>query len=164
MVEGIIIGVAATVIAAAVLAASGTLTRLFQIPKHVREWEVSKNRAEKDYARWRERADRELANHLRSIDEEHNAHGVYHSSMRLEARATAERHVEEQAKDEITKMARSIDDAFRRLRPVDRAWMAMKYRGDYGRIKAVWVGLTKQPGSLEDDVLDPVFRRMKDES
>lgn len=161
MVEGIIIGVAATVIATAILAATGRLTRLFQIPLHVRAWEITVNRAKKDYGRWQDHADRELAEQLRQIDEDHNARGIYHSGIRLQARAKAEREMKERAKDEKTKMGRKIDDALHDLRAIDRAWLAVKYRGDYGRLKAFWTGLTKQPKSLEDDVIDPVFRRMK---
>ena len=160
--EAIVITVAGTIIATAILAATGGLTRLFRIPRHIREWEITIRRASKDCRRDAEQLYRELADKLDQLDEDYNARGIYNSGIHLLAREKAHRAVQERVKDEMTKRDRIIDDATLRLRAVDRAWLALKNRGDRGRMKALWAALTKQPASLERDVLDPVFRRMKD--
>lgn len=159
------IGVAVFIITAALAWVAG----LFRVGRNVKTWEIESDRAKKDYAVWRERADREFAEELERIDENHNTRwGLDHPGLRLAARARATERIQEQTVDQMRVMSRRIDDAFHKLRRVDLAWLAIKHRksseyGDYSVLKALWTALTRRPGSMENQILEPVVRKLKDD-
>lgn len=163
MAEQIVVGV---VLFAATGVLGWAVRALLLAPRHVREWATELDRAKRDYTIWNERATRQLTERLSEIDEHHNARGMYDSGNRLAARARATEQSREEVEDRFRVMSRKIDDAFRRLGRVDLIWLAIKYRksdayGDYGIWRAVWTALTKRPGSMENQILEPVLRRMK---
>lgn len=157
MLTEILIGVAVALI----LGALGWLVGAFRAPRNVEEWRVKIRRATKDYPTWRDHADGDLAEELRRIDEDHNARGIYHSGIRLDARQRAIERVEVETADRLTVMSRAYDDAFGKLRRVDKVWLAWttKNRGELGVVRATWKGLFGKTPSMEADILDSVVER-----
>lgn len=162
MVEEIVVGLVVTA-AAGVLA---RMTGIFRAPKNVRACEVEVNRARTDYGTWRQRTDRDFAEKVRQIDEDHNRRGMYNSGERIYALRRAAEDAQLATVAEMRSTVRRITDAFARLSRIDRVWLTIKRRNELGYggfkvVKAVWIVLTKNTISLEDDVLEPVLRDLK---
>jgi hypothetical protein len=159
MLTEIVVAVATAII----LGVLGWLAGVFTAPKNVEEWRVQIRRATKDYWTWRTRADRELAEELQRIDEEHNERGIYHSGIRLQARQRAIDRVEAETADQLTVMSRAYDDAFRKLHRVDKVWLVWTTndRDELGIVRATWKALFGKTASMEADILDPVIENAR---
>lgn len=162
MLEQIVVAV----VSAVILGVLAQFLGLFRVGKNVRTCMTEINRAKKDYGAWAERARRHLIEKIRQIDEDHNARGIYHSGIRRHAGTQAMEEMRLLQEAELRVLSRRISDAFDALRPIDRAWLAIKTkdRGDYSLVKAVWIALTKPPRSMEDEILDPVLEMVKEDT
>lgn len=161
MAEEIIVGVSVVIIVAGL----GWIAGVFRVPRNVADLELSLDRSKRDYALWRERHDAEVAYELRGIDEEHNARGTYDSGIRLDDRQKVLDRAARETKEQLIVMFRAWEDAFRKLRRVDRVWLvwAMKPRGETGRVKGTWKALFGKLASVERDILQPALERAENE-
>lgn len=156
MVGEVVVGVIVVVVVGVLARIAG----LTEVPRKLRQWETTVNRAKTDYGVWAKRRDASLQEELQQIDEEHNARGLYHSGIRLEARARAHGRATNDVEDQLRVLSRKIDDAFHGLRRVDRAWLGFRYRrGLRDGLKTIWVAMTRPLGSMEEDILEPVLSR-----